>query len=57
MDEFIEVICEYLKIDVPKISYDCSGFTSETMMAQVDPNTNIIYIKKSEKENPDQLLL
>lgn len=44
-----------MKIDVPKISYDCSGFNSETMMAQVDPNTNIIYIKKSEKENPDQL--
>lgn len=45
MNEFIIAICEVLDIKPPKISYDTSHFQSDTMLAQIDSNGDVIYIK------------
>lgn len=53
IEEFITDICELLEIEVPKISYDTSHFPTETTLAQCEPYTNIIYLTKIDKPNPD----
>ena len=53
--EFINDVCDILNISVPAISFDTSNFTSDTMMAQVNPSGDTIYLKKHDKPNPDQL--
>ena len=55
IQEFIIDICDILNISVPSISFDASNFTTDTMMAQVNPDGSIIYLKKYDKPNPDQL--
>lgn len=51
--EFITDVCELLEIEAPKISYDTSHFTTKTTLAQCEPETNIIYLNKVDKPNPD----
>lgn len=53
--DFINDICDILNISVPSISYDISNFSTDTMMAQCSPDGSIIYLKKYDKPNPDQL--
>ena len=48
--DFINDVCDILKISVPHISFDTSNFQSETMMAQIDSS----YLRKADKTNPDQ---
>ena len=52
--DFINDVCDILKISVPHISFDTSNFQSETMMAQIDPEGTTIYLRKFDKPNPDQ---
>lgn len=51
--EFITDVCELLEIEAPKVSYDTSHFTTKTTLAQCEPETNIIYLNKVDKPNPD----
>ena len=51
---FINDICDILNIPIPSISFDISNFPTDTMMAQVNPSANIIYLKKYDKPSPDQ---
>lgn len=53
IEEFITDVCELLKIEVPKISYDTSHFPTKTTLAQCEPTANIIYLTKIDKLNPD----
>lgn len=53
--DFIKNICDILSIPIPSISYDTSHFPTDTMMAQVNSSGDIIYLKKYNKPNPDQL--
>lgn len=53
--DFINDICDILNISVPSVSFDTSNFPTETMMAQCNPDGSIIYLKKYNKPNPDQL--
>lgn len=46
-------ICDILNITKVKISYDVSKFRSETMMAQVDVEKRIIYLKRFNIITPD----
>lgn len=55
IQNYIEDICDILNIPVPKISYDTSHFHSNTMMAQVDSAGKVIYLKKYNKPNFNQL--
>lgn len=55
LEQYIKELSDILDIPVPKISYDTSGFTTSTMMAQVDNSGSVIYIKKCDHINPDQL--
>lgn len=55
IEEFITDICELLEISVPSISYDTSHFPTETTMAQCELTSNIIYLNKIDKPNPDYL--
>ena len=55
IEEFITDICELLCIEVPSISYDTSHFSTETTMAQCESTSNIIYLNKIDKPNPDYL--
>lgn len=55
IEEFITDICDILNITKPFVSYDTSMFQSDTTMAQCDPSGKIIYVKKYDKPNPDQL--
>ena len=55
IEEFIIDICELLDIPVPSISYDTSHFPTETTMAQCELTSNIIYLNKLDKPNPDYL--
>lgn len=52
-EKIIKSVCKDLKIQMPNISFDISNFTSNTMLAQCNPDKNIIYIKKFDKLNPD----
>lgn len=54
IQEFITNICKILNIPIPSISYDTSNFATDTMMAQCDPEGDIIYLKKYNSPNPDQ---
>lgn len=51
--EYIKDICEELNIPVPEVSFDTSVFLTKTMLAYCDGHT--IYIKKTDRPNPDQL--
>ena len=53
IEEFITDVCELLKIEIPKISYDTSHFPTKTTLAQCEPTANIIYLTKIDKLNPD----
>ena len=55
INEFVNDVCTILDIDAPAVSFDTSRFTTDTMMAQCSPDGSTIYIKKSDKPNPDQL--
>lgn len=55
LDKFIKEICKELNIPIPTISFDTSGFTSDTMIAQYSSAKNVIYIKKFEEINFDIL--
>ena len=52
---FINDICDILNISIPSVSFDTSNFPTDTMMAQVNPSGDTIYLKKYDKPNPDQL--
>lgn len=52
--DFINDICDILNISVPSVSFDTSNFPTDTMMAQVNPSGDTIYLKKYDKPNPDQ---
>lgn len=52
--DFINDICDILNIPVPFVSFDTSNFPTDTMMAQVNPSGDTIYLKKYDKPNPDQ---
>lgn len=52
--DFINDICDILNISVPSVSFDTSKFPTDTMMAQVNPSGDTIYLKKYDKPNPDQ---
>lgn len=51
--QFIIDISECLNIIPPKISYDTSRFPTSTMIAQVSPSENIIYINSQIKSEFD----
>ena len=53
--EYITDICNLLKIEVPKISFDSTNFKTKTTLAQCEPELNVIYVKKIDKPNPDYL--
>lgn len=55
IEEFITDVCELLKIETPKISYDTSHFSTNTTLAQCEPSANMIYLTKINKPNPDYL--
>lgn len=55
IEEFITDICELLDIPIPSISYDTSHFPTKTTMAQCELTSNIIYLNKIDKPNPDYL--
>lgn len=55
IQNFICGICELLDIPVPSISYDDSHFPTKTTMAQCELTSNIIYLNKIDKPNPDYL--
>lgn len=52
--DFINDVCNILNISAPSVSFDISSFPSDTMMAQVNPSGDTIYLKKWDKPNPDQ---
>lgn len=53
--EFITDICDLLDIEIPKISYDISHFSTKTTLAQCEPGANTIYLNKVDKPNPDYI--
>lgn len=53
INEYISDVCEILDIPIPRISFDTSNFTSDTMMAQCNSDGTVIYIKKTQTPNPD----
>lgn len=55
IEEFIIEICDLLKINIPKISYDTSHFPSKTTLAQCELKSNIIYLTKLLKITPDYM--
>lgn len=55
ISNYINSICNILKIATPSISFDTSKFPSGTMMAQCNIDGNTIYIRKTDKPNPDYL--
>lgn len=55
LNKFIKEICKDLDIPIPSISFDTSGFTSDTMISQCSSAKNIIYIKRFERLNLDIL--
>ena len=55
MQKFVVEICDILNISVPSVSFDTSNFPTDTMMAQCNPDGSVIYLKKYDKPNPDQL--
>lgn len=55
LNKFIKEICKELDIPIPSISFDTSGFTSDTMISQCSSAKNIIYIKRFERLNLDIL--
>lgn len=55
IEKFITDLCDILNIPKPYISFDTSSFPTDTMMAQCSPGGDIIYLKKYDKPNPDQL--
>lgn len=52
--DFINDICDILNISAPSVSFYTSNFPTDTMMAQVNPSGDTIYLKKYDKPNPDQ---
>ena len=55
IEEFVQDVCEILNIDAPTVLYDTKNFPTSTMMAQYSPDGSVIFVKKYEKPNPDQL--
>lgn len=53
--DFISNICDILNIPKPSVSFDTSNFPTDTMMAQVNPSGDTIYLKRYDNPNPDQL--
>lgn len=52
--DFMSDVCDILHISVPSVSFDTSHFSTDTMMAQCDPDGYTVYLKKCDKQNPDQ---
>ena len=55
IEEYITDICYLLNIKEPYVSYDVTGFATDTTMAQCDVVNNTIYLNKLDKSNPDYL--
>lgn len=55
IQEFISDICDILNISVPSVSFDASNFPTDTTMAQCSHSGGIIFLKKYDRPNPDQL--
>lgn len=55
LKSYINDVCEILKIKAPELVQDSSKFESETMMAQVELNKRILYIKPFNTINYDIL--
>lgn len=55
IDDFVNLLCDILDIREPKISFDISDFTTNTMLAQYDPKSKTIYLKNLDTPNLDQL--
>lgn len=50
--QFVSDVCNLLDIPVPAVSFDVSNFSSNTMMAQADPDGTMIFIKDT-PDTPD----
>lgn len=55
INNYINNICDILNITTPIISFNVSKFQSDTMMAQCNLSGDTIYIRKTDKPNPDYL--
>lgn len=55
INDFICDVCDVLKIEPPKVSFDTSKFPTKTMLAQCSPDGSTIYLKMCDKPNPGQL--
>lgn len=55
INKFIYDICDILHIAAPSVSFNISKFPTNTMMAQCSSDGNVIYLKKYDNPNPDQL--
>ena len=49
VEEFIQTVCDVLDIDVPKISYDTSNFSTKSTLGQCDPSGKTIYLAHPQK--------
>lgn len=55
INNYINNVCDILHITTPIISFNVSKFQSDTMMAQCNLSGDTIYIRKTDKPNPDYL--
>lgn len=55
IDEYIQTVCDLLKIAAPQIEFNTSHFSSPTMMAQCAPDGTVLYIRKLSVSTPDYL--
>ena len=54
IQNFINDLCDILKISTPAISYDTSNFPTTTMMAQLSPSGKTLYLRRYDEPNADQ---
>lgn len=57
VEEFIQTVCDVLDIDVPKISYDTSNFSTKSTLGQCDPSGKTIYLAHPTKITVDFYLV
>ena len=53
VNDFIKELAQKLKIQIPKVYYDTRHFANNTMLAQCEPDENVIYITPFLKATPD----
>lgn len=53
IDDYISDVCNILNINIPLVSFDTSKFQTKTMMAQCLSDGSVIYIRKTDKPDPD----